>query len=96
MSGTDHPCQGMTKAQIAAFEQVAIGGKPPATKATWVALEGRGVVVRGPDLVRRDALPVLRQRGISHRSWRANMAGCEGIFCTAILPSISQRESARG
>ena len=53
----DHPCKGMSKVQIDTFEQVAVGVTlPPATKRTWNALEKRGVIVRGSDLVRRDAL----------------------------------------
>ena len=52
----DHPCKGMTKVQIATFEQLAVGCKPPAKKATWDALEARGVIERGPDMVRRDAI----------------------------------------
>jgi len=55
--GVDHPCKGMTKAQIATFEQVAIGvSLPPATPATWRSLERRGVVERRSDLIRSDRL----------------------------------------
>lgn len=56
----DHPCKGMSKVQIDTFEQLAVGMTPSATKGTWAALEKKGVVVRGPDLVRRDALGEFR------------------------------------
>ena len=52
----EHPCKGLSQAQVDAFEQIAVGMKPPATKRDWDALEKRGVIVRGADLVRRDAL----------------------------------------
>ena len=51
----DHPCKGMSKEAIAAFERLAVCEMPIATSATLVALEKRGVIVRGPDLVKRDA-----------------------------------------
>jgi len=56
----EHPCKGMTKAQIDTFEQLAVGRKPPATKGTWDALEKNGVIERGADLIRRDALGEYR------------------------------------
>ena len=52
----DHPCKGMTAVQIDTFEQLAVGAKPLATRATWDKLEARGLIERGPDLNRRDAL----------------------------------------
>jgi hypothetical protein len=47
---TDHPCKGMTKAQIAAFEQIAINvALPPVPKGTLAALEKHGLIERAPD-----------------------------------------------
>lgn len=47
---TKHPCHGMTKPQIAAFEQIAIGNSSPhAAKKTINVLLDRGLIVRGPD-----------------------------------------------
>lgn len=42
MTMTDHPCKGMTKAQIAAFERIAINQPHGATHKTLVALRERG------------------------------------------------------
>ena len=48
----DHPCKGMTKAQIAAFEQIATGvALPPAHHKTLAALEAKGLIVRTPNKV---------------------------------------------
>lgn len=47
---TEHPCRGMTKAQIAAFEQIATGESlPRATPKTLARLVERGVIVRAAD-----------------------------------------------
>jgi hypothetical protein len=58
---TDHPCKGMTKPQIAAFEQIAAGNVSPyAAKRTISALLDRGLIVRGPDRpVGRDGLGAI-------------------------------------
>ena len=41
---TDHPCKGMTKAQIACFERLAISQPPYAGDKTLKALLARGVI----------------------------------------------------
>ena len=56
----EHPCAGMTKSQVETFERLAVGITPPATKGTWLALEDRGVIQRGPDLIRHDAFGEYR------------------------------------
>ena len=56
----DHPCKGMSQSQVDTFEKVAVGRKPPATQRTWDALEKHGVIVRGPDLIKRDAFGEYR------------------------------------
>ena len=57
----EHPCKGMSKVQIDTFEQVAVGNAlPQATKRTWDALEKRGVIERGPDMIKRDAIGEYR------------------------------------
>jgi hypothetical protein len=43
---TDHPCNGMTKAQRATFERIAISQPPYAGERTLTALLARGVVER--------------------------------------------------
>jgi hypothetical protein len=53
---TDHPCKGMTKVQIAAFEQIAINQPPQCGWKSIDALLKAGVIERGPDDVRRDAM----------------------------------------
>lgn len=55
---TDHPCKGMTKAQVAAFEQIAVNAVPQCTWGTLDALLKAGVVVRGTPEVRRDVMGV--------------------------------------
>lgn len=55
---TDHPCKGMTPAQIAAFEQIAISAPPNCTWSTLDALLKRGVIERGKGETRRDAMGV--------------------------------------
>ena len=55
---TEHPCKGMTKAQIAAFEQIAINQPPQCKWETIDALLKAGVVERGPSERRRDAIGV--------------------------------------
>lgn len=54
----DHPCKGMTKAQIAAFERIAVNQSPGCTWPTIDALLNAGVIERGPAETRRDALGV--------------------------------------
>lgn len=53
---TDHPCKGMTKAQRKAFERIAINVPPYCKWPTIDALLKAGVIERGKDDVRRDAL----------------------------------------
>jgi hypothetical protein len=53
---TDHPCKGLTKAQRAAFEQIAINQVPQCKWDTIDALLKAGVVERGKGEVRRDAM----------------------------------------
>lgn len=55
---TDHPCKGMTKAQIAAFEQIAINQPPQCKWNTIDALMKAGMVERGKGETRRDAMGV--------------------------------------
>ena len=53
-----HPCNGMTKAQREAFERIATNQIPDCTWPTIDALLKAGVIERGPDDVRRDAMGV--------------------------------------
>lgn len=47
---TDHPCKGMTKAQIEAFEKIATGiPLPPVVMKSLKILEAKGLIERGPD-----------------------------------------------
>lgn len=55
---TDHPCKGMTNAQIAAFEYIAINQPPQCKWDTIDALLKAGVVERGKGEMRRDAMGV--------------------------------------
>lgn len=56
-----HPCAGMTKAQLNAFEALAVGSAPMATSATIKALICKGVVIQGVDrVVGRDAFGLIR------------------------------------
>ena len=52
----EHPCKGMTKAQIAAFERIAINQPHDATHKTLIALRQRGVIDYEDQVVGRDAL----------------------------------------
>jgi hypothetical protein len=58
MAVTDHPCKGMTKVQIAAFEQIAINQLPQCGWRSIDALLEAGVIERGKDDVRRDAMGI--------------------------------------
>ncbi len=53
---TDHPCKGMTQVQIDAFERIATNQLPLCGWASLNALMKAGVVVRGKDETRRDAM----------------------------------------
>lgn len=53
---TDHPCKGMTKAQRAAFERIAIGQPPMAAHKVLLKLRERGLVDYTDKIVGRDAL----------------------------------------
>lgn len=55
---TDHPCKGMTRSQIEAFEQIAVDAKPNCKWDTIDALVAAGVIARGPSEPRRDAMGV--------------------------------------
>ena len=41
---TEHPCKGMTKAEIAAFEAIAVNRPPHCSKRTLDKLLSRGVI----------------------------------------------------
>jgi len=53
---TDHPCKGMTRAQRDAFERIATNQTPNCMWLTIDALMAAGVIERGQDEVRHDAL----------------------------------------
>ncbi len=55
-SKTRHPCAGMTKAQRAAFELIAINEHPRATRSTFDALIKKGLIEERREVVGRDAL----------------------------------------
>lgn len=50
----DHPCKGMTKAQIAAFEAIAVNAPPCCHPETIDALLKKGVIERGDDVEKQD------------------------------------------
>jgi hypothetical protein len=52
----EHPCKGMTKAQIAAFERIAVNEPNGANHQTLVKLRERGLIDYETDVVGRDAL----------------------------------------
>jgi hypothetical protein len=54
----EHPCKGMSKGQIEAFERIAINQPPGCKWPTIDALIQAGVVERGADETRRDAMGV--------------------------------------
>ena len=53
---TDHQCKGMTKAQREAFERIATNQFPACSWETIAVLVNAGVVERGPNDTRRDAM----------------------------------------
>lgn len=55
-----HPCDGMTETQIAAFEQIATGQPANCQWPDIDALMSRGVIARGEDDIRRDAMGIYR------------------------------------
>lgn len=57
---TDHPCKGMTQVQIDAFQRIAVNQLPNCGWASLNALLKAGVIERGEDDVRRDALGVYK------------------------------------
>ena len=48
---TDHPCKGLTKAQRAAFEQIAINESAPVGNSTLKPLLERGLIERVEDML---------------------------------------------
>jgi hypothetical protein len=55
---TKHPCEGMTWAQRSAFERIAVNQFPGCRWPTIDALLKAGVIERGEDDIRRDAMGV--------------------------------------
>jgi hypothetical protein len=55
----DHPCKGMTKAQIAAFERIAVNEPNGANHQTLVALRAKGLIDYESEVVGRDALGLV-------------------------------------
>ena len=55
---TDHPCKDLTKTQREAFEQIAINQPPQCGWKSIDALLNAGVIERGEDDTRRDAMGV--------------------------------------
>lgn len=43
-NAAEHPCKGMTRAEIAAFEAIAINRSPHCSKRTLEALLSRGLI----------------------------------------------------
>lgn len=71
---TDHPCRGMTKTQREAFERIAINKHPRCKWSVIDKLIERGVIERGPDETRRDAMgayhiPSFRVPLMVHAQW---------------------------
>lgn len=57
---TDHPCKDLTQTQREAFEQIAISQPPQCGWRSIDALLKAGVIERGKDDVRRDAMGFYR------------------------------------
>jgi hypothetical protein len=55
---TEHPCKGMTKSQREAFERIATNQFPACKWPTLDALMQAGLIERGPDDTRRDAMGI--------------------------------------
>lgn len=55
---TEHPCKGMTREQIEAFERIAISEPPACTKQTLDALIKAGKVVRRPGRASQLVVPI--------------------------------------
>jgi hypothetical protein len=55
---TEHPCKGLSPAQIEAFERIAVNQHPACRWDTIAALLKAGVIERGTPEIRRDALGV--------------------------------------
>lgn len=72
---TDHPCMGRTKAQIEAFEAIAINEQPKCSQKTLDILEKGDLIKRiGDREVGRDALgpitvPVYEVTLHAHMQW---------------------------
>jgi hypothetical protein len=71
---TDHPCKGMTQAQIKAFEMIAINQHPACTWPTIDALLKAGVIEKGQPEIRRDAMgvyeiPQFNVPPLTHMQW---------------------------
>lgn len=48
---TNHPCKGMSRAQVRAFERIAINSPPNAKPETIKYLLARGKIERSPDKI---------------------------------------------
>ena len=57
---TDHPCKDLTPIQRAAFEQIAINQPPQCGWRSIDTLLKKGLIDRGEDSIRRDAMGVYR------------------------------------
>jgi len=72
---TEHPCKGRTKAQIAAFEAIAINEEPRCSQATLGILEKEGLIKKiGSRELGRDAfgaisVPVYEVPMHVHMQW---------------------------
>ena len=71
---TKHPCAGMTKAQMRAFEALAVGMPSPCAPKTIKALLDRGVLVQSGQSNFRDGLgaysiPIYDVPFAVHRQW---------------------------
>jgi len=72
---TQHPAKGMTKAQIAAFDQIAAGNAlPPMNQKTLDALVDNGLIVHAAPKVLRDRygeyrIPQYEATHVAHYEW---------------------------
>jgi hypothetical protein len=66
---TDHPCKGMTSAQKAAFELIAINQHPYCATKTIDALIAKGLVSWNEKCLGRDALGSIMVREYSVPLW---------------------------
>jgi hypothetical protein len=98
---TEHPCEGLSRAARDAFERIAVNQFPACQWPVLDELLFAGVVLRGPDEIRRDAMGVYRVPSFCvaigiHAQWCAWCAEQGGLSTEELNHEAANDQARQG